>query len=190
MQFLAAAATMVLFAFTVSQVSSWQGDNSHSRLGFTVVHSGIANFNGNFKNYTATIRGSNADFSDAVAELTAEVSSINTDNEARDNHLRSADFFDVEKYPALTFKSRSFKKVKDKQYKVTGDLTLHGVTKEVTLDATHNGTITNGMTKKDNAGFRVTGNIKRSDFGIATSFPTAVVSDEVALIADFEFVKD
>ena len=178
-----------LLSFTTLN-SSWKSDSVHSRFGFSVTHLGIASFNGQFKNYTITVSNTAADFSDAVIELSAEVGSIDTDNEMRDEHLKGADFFDAAKYPQLTFKSTSFKKVKGKSYKLTGDLTLHGVTKKVELDVTYNGSATNPQSKKELAGFKVSGFIKRSDFGIATGMPAAMLSDEVAIAGDFELVKD
>jgi polyisoprenoid-binding protein YceI len=118
------------------------------------------------------------------------VKSINTDNEMRDKHLQSADFFDAAKFPQLTFKSTSFKKVSGNNYKVAGDLTLHGVTKKIELDAVLVGKAVHPQSKKDMVGFKVSGTIKRSDFGIATGFPAAALADEVALAGDFEFIKD
>src|SRR6202012_455610 len=138
---------------------------------------------------SAKLTSSKDDFSDAQIEFTADVNTINTGNEQRNTHLKSADFFDAAQYGTLTFKSPAFKKVDDKNYQVTGDLTLHGVTKTVTLNATFNGTTVNPMSKKTVAGFHVSGTIKRNDFGIGTQFPSTMVSDEVALDANPEFVK-
>ena len=118
------------------------------------------------------------------------MSSINTGNDQRNTHLKSADFFDAAQFGTLTFKSTSFQKVSDKNYKLAGSLTLHGVTKPVTLDVVYNGTVVNPMSKKTVAGFKITGTIKRSDFGIATSFPVTALSDEVKLNANAEFVKN
>ena len=116
--------------------------------------------------------------------------SINTENEQRDKHLQSPDFFDAEKFPALTFKSTSFKKVSGKKYKVAGLLTLHGVSKPVELDVVFNGTVENPMSKKTMAGFNISGVIKRSEFGIATGMPATMLGDGVALQASTEFAKD
>jgi len=181
------ASALVLAATAFSQ--TWSADKAHSRLGFGVTHLTISEIDGSFKSFDSKIASSKDDFSDAVIELSADVNSINTDNEQRDNHLKSPDFFDAAKFSTLSFKSTSFKKAGNNQYKLAGDLTLHGVTKPVVLDVVLNGTTTNSMSKKTVAGFKITGVIKRSDFGIATSFPTAVVSDEVYLAANTEFVK-
>ena len=183
-------AAALLLSFTVFEATTWKADNVHSRFGFSVNHLGIASFNGSFKEYKLTVTNTAADFSDAVVELTASTASINTDNEMRDKHLKGADFFDAEKYPQFTFKSTSFKKVKGNDFKVSGDLTLHGVTKPVVLNATLVGTAVHPQSKKQMAGFKVTGTFKRSDFGIGAGFPAPMLSDDVNIAGDFEFVKD
>lgn len=169
---------------------TWNWDKAHSQLNFGITHMGINEIDGTFSTVSAKITSSKDDFSDAVVELTADVNSINTGNEQRNNHLKSPDFFDAAKYGALTFKSTSFKKVSGKNYEVTGDLTFHGVTKPVVLAAVFNGTAVNPQSKKTVAGFKVTGTVKRMDFGIATSFPAAMLSDDVVLNGNAEFVKD
>ena len=169
---------------------TWSLDKAHAKLGFGVTHLMVSSVEGSFKTFDAKITSTKDDFSDAVVELTADASTIYTDNDKRDEHLKSPDFFEVAKYPSLTFKSTSFKKVADKKYKVTGDLTLHGVTKPVELDVTLNGTAVHPYTKKTIAGFKVSGTLKRSDFGVGKGTPPAVVSDEVALNTNAEFVKE
>jgi len=149
----------------------------------------VSDVEGSFKNFDAKITASKEDFTDAVVELSADVASVNTDNEKRDQHLVSEDFFDAAKYPKLTFKSTSVKKVSGNKYKVAGNLTFHGVTKPVTLDATLRGVITNPQSKKTIAGFKVSGTIKRADFNFGAKYPNAMLSDEVVLNANTEFVK-
>ena len=187
-------ATIIAAALLVASVATfaqnWTIDKAHSRVGFGITHLTVAELGGTFNNVDAKFTSSKPDFTDAVIELSADVNSINTDNEQRDGHLKSPDFFDAAKYPAITFKSTSFKKVSDKKYKLNGDLTMHGVTKPVVLDVVFNGTSTNPMSKKTIAGFKITGTFKRSDFGIAPNMPAAMVSDEVALNASTEFAKD
>jgi polyisoprenoid-binding protein YceI len=180
----------ILFAATASFAQSWTWDKVHSQLNFVVTHNTINQFEGNFTSVDAQITASKDDFSDAQIQLTADVTSVNTGNEQRNNHLKSPDFFNAAQFGTLSFKSTSFQKVGDKNYKLTGDLTLHGVTKPVVLDAVYNGTVINPMNKKTTAGFKVTGSFKRSDFGIGAAMPVAVVSDEVALDANAEFVKN
>lgn len=182
------AISAFFFSFKVVAPSTWTLDKNHGKLGFTITHLMISDIEGSFKNFDAKITAPNEDFSDAVVEMTAETTSINTDNEKRDNHLRTDAFFDVAKYPQMTFKSTSFKKTGSNTYKVTGDLTMHGVTKPVNLDVICN-MGTDPMSKKPIAGFKITGKLKRSDFGIGTSFPAAMISDEVSINANAEFKK-
>jgi polyisoprenoid-binding protein YceI len=179
----------VAFASVSAFSQNWSLDKTHAKLGFSITHLMVSSVEGNFKTFDAKIASSKDDFSDAVIELTADINSINTDNDQRDEHLKGPDFFDAAKYSTLTFKSKSFKKVSDKKYKLVGDLTLHGITKPVELDVTFNGTAVHPYTKKTIAGFKVTGVIKRSDFAIAASTPTAALSDEVEITTNAEFVK-
>lgn len=185
-----ASLTIFLFSFTLISDTTWTYDNAHAKVGFSVTHMMISDVEGSFKKATVTLTTSKADFTDAVVEMTADAASISTDNEKRDAHLQSPDFFDVAKFPTLTFKSNSFKKGKDANtYIVKGNLTMHGVTKPVTLTAVAR-TGVNPMSKKDIAGFKITGKLNRSDFGIGGSIPEAIVSDEVLINANAEFVKN
>jgi polyisoprenoid-binding protein YceI len=185
-----AAFSILLLAFKPLNTIVWSSDTGHSRLGFSVTHLGIAELNGNFGTYDVKLTSSKPDYSDAVVQLTGEPASVFTGNEGRDKHLKSADFFDAEKFPKFEFKSTSFKKVNKNEYAVKGDLTMHGVTKEVILKAKQTGTVTHPMSKKEMVGFEVTGNFKRSDFGIGGSIPEMMVSDLVSLDADLELVKE
>lgn len=180
-------AALALFAFTTLNV--WKSDKAHSRLGFSITHMGISETEGSFKNFDVTVNASKPDFSDAVFELSADVASIDTDIEMRDKHLLAADFFDAEKFPKLTFKSTAMKPVAKNRYKMTGNLTLHGVTKPVTLDVWYRGTIENPMSKAPTTGFQVTGTIKRSDFNLGSGYGAPMLSDEVKIKADGEFAK-
>jgi polyisoprenoid-binding protein YceI len=182
-------ATMFLFSTALVFGQDWALDKSHAKLGFSVKHLLISNVEGNFKSFDAKIISAKDDFSDAVIELTADINSIDTDNEQRDTHLKSPDFFDATNHATLSFKSKSFKKIADNKYKLAGDLTLHGVTKPVELDVTFNGTAVHPYTKKTVAGFNVTGTLKRSDFAIGNATPGAIVSDEVAINTNVEFIK-
>ena len=175
--------------FRAVEQSTWNLDKSHAKIGFTISHLMISEVEGWFKNFDAKITATKEDFTDATVEMTAQVNIINTDDDKRDAHLKSADFFDITKYPTLTFKSKSFRKVGDKKYKVTGDLTMHGVTKSVELDATAN-TGVHPMTKKYIAGLKITGTLKRSDFGIGAKFPSAMLGDEINITANAEFIKE
>lgn len=186
--FILVFAILSLSAFTTLN-SVWTNDDAHSQLSFTVSHLGVADVTGTFNDFDATVTSLKPDFSDASFELTAKTASINTRVEDRDKHLKSADFFNVEKYPTLTFKSTSVKKADKNNYKLKGNLTLNGVTKPVTMDLVYRGTVENPMSKKQTAGFQVTGTIKRSDFNLGSGFPAPMISDEVYIKADGEFVQ-
>ncbi len=177
-----------LTAFTTA-LTTWVNDDAHSQLGFTVTHLGISDVSGTFNDFDVTVESAKPDFSDATFELTAKTASIDTRVEARNNHLKSPDFFDVAKHPELTFKSTSLKKASKDKYALTGNLTLHGITKPVTLDLTFRGITQNPMSKATTAGFQLQGVIKRSDFNVGAGFPTSIVSDEVIIKADGEFTK-
>ncbi len=184
-----------LFIATIFALSSlvgysqttWTNDPAHSRLGFVVKHLTISEIDGRFADFSVKVTTSKADYSDAQIELTSKVASINTDIEARDNHLRSADFFDVEKYPTLTFQSTSLKKESKNKGKLYGNLTFHGVTKPVVLDVQYFGSVINSMNNADTAGFQITGEIKRSDFNLGANYPEAMISDKIRIIANAEF---
>ena len=186
--FVLVAGAAMLLSFKALDSTTWSLDKAHAKLGFSITHLMVSDVEGSFKSFDATITATKEDFSDAVVEMSADVASVNTDNEKRDEHLKSADFFDAAKFPKLTFKSKSFKK-EGAGYKITGDLTLHGVTKPVELTATAR-TGTNPMSKKTITGFKVTGKIKSTDFGIGASMPAAMLSEEVTLDANAEFAKN
>lgn len=178
-------------SFSFAQ-TNWSIDKSHSKIGFSVTHLVITEVEGQFKNFEAKITTASENFDNASIEFTADVNSIDTYNEKRDNHLMSDDFFNAEKFPKLIFKSKSLKKIDDKNYKLVGDLTIRDITKEVTLDAKYSGTITDpwGNTK---AGFKIDGDINRFDYGLkwdaAIETGGLVVSKDVKLIINLELNK-
>lgn len=181
---------VALLASSVSVFAqTWTLDKSHSNLGFTATHLLISDVDGKFQDFDVTMTSLKPDFTDAQIDLTADTKSINTNQEKRDADLKSEKFFDVDKYPTLTFKSKSISKVSGNKYKLMGDLTMHGVTKPVTLDAVISGPITHPMNKKTVAGFKISGEVKRADFTIGT-IPTAIVSDEIIIRGSGELVKN
>lgn len=175
-----------------AQSSKWSADNSHSNVKFSVTHMVISEVEGSIKNYTIDVTSPSADFNGATVSFTGQVNSISTDDAGRDKHLMAEDFFNVEKYPTMTFTSTSFKKVKDNMYQLTGNLTMRGVTKTVSLDVLYGGTKNDpwGNTK---AGFKIRGKINRQDFGLnwkkTTEAGDMVVSDDVSLAFNVELVK-
>jgi polyisoprenoid-binding protein YceI len=179
---------LLLSVFSLSlSAQTWKNDKNHSQLKFDITHLGVSTVSGAFTDFDATITASKPDFSDAVFALTAKTASINTGVERRNEHLKSADFFDAATMPELSFKSTSVKSTGKDKYALTGDLTMHGVTKSVTLELWYRGTFVNPQNKKPVAGFRATGVVKRADFGIGPKFAPPMLSEEVTIIADGEF---
>jgi polyisoprenoid-binding protein YceI len=186
--------TIMLFAAALLSTAAlsqttWKNDPNHSKVGFTITHLMVSDVDGIFKDFSCTIVSAKADFSDAQFQLTVNTASVNTDFEYRDNNLRSAYYFDAAKFPTMTFTSTGISTVSANHYKLSGNLTLHGVTKPVTMDLWYRGTITNPQSKKDDAGFKLTGIIKRSDFNIAPQAGEKALSDEVTINANGEFGK-
>ena len=180
-------AVIMLSALTANAQTTWTNDPQHSRLGFIVKHLLISEIDGRFSDFSATVVTSKPDYSDAKITLTAKVASINTDVRPRDNHLRSADFFDAEKYPTLTFKSTKLVKLSAKKGYIYGNLTFHGITRPIRLSAVFFGKVINPMNKHTTAGFQVTGLVKRSDYDLGPKFPEAMISNDVRIVANVEF---
>lgn len=162
-------------------------DKAHARLSFSAFHMGISFVDGIFEDFDATLVSSEDDFSDAKIEMTAQVKSINTQVEMRDDDLRSASWFDAEKYPTIHFESTSFKKKKGNNYKLAGNITIHGVTKPIVFDVVLNGKAQSPFNQKYSYGFTITGTLKRADFGVGQEdIPT--VANEIELRSNVEFV--
>jgi len=187
-----AAFLAILTLPLLAQNTKWVADPAHTRMGFAVTHMVITEVEGKFDKFTVEVYSDKPDFSDARAIVTIDATSINTGNEKRDNHLRSADFFDVAKYPTIKFVSKKIQRVGKNQYKMTGDLTIKNVTKEVTLDVQFRGSVQDpwGNTR---AGFKVTGEINRQDFGVSWNKTLdqggLVVGNTVKLDIDLELIK-
>lgn len=163
-------------------------DKNHTSVGFSATHFGISHVEGRFKNVEATLKASKDDFTDAVIEMTASVNSIDTDIEMRDNDLKSEKWFNAAQHPTIVFKSTSFKKIKDKNYKLEGNISIRGIKKPITFDVVYNGKVLNPMSKKNSVGFTITGKLNRNDFGIGADSPTAVVGNEIELRSNAEFI--
>lgn len=183
-------AIMMLATIAAAAQTTWTNDPQHSRLGFIVSHLMISKVDGRFADFNATVTTSKSDYSDAKITLTAKVASINTDVDARDNHLKTADFFDVEKYPTLTFKSTRLVKKNAKMGFIYGNLTFHGITKPIKLAVTFFGKVINPMNKRTTAGFQVKGTVKRNDYNLGPKFPAAMIGNDVEIIANVEFSPD
>ncbi len=159
----------LLLTLAVQSVSAqgltWKIDPVHSNVQFSVTHMVISEVTGHFKDFNATLVQGKEDFTGSNLDVNIKAASISTDNDNRDNHLRSADFFDAAKYPDITFKSTSFEKAAENDYRITGDLTIHGVTKSVTLDAKYLGQIKDDK-GTSYAGFKATGKVDRYDYDL------------------------
>lgn len=173
-------------------MATWTIDTAHSEVGFKVKHLVISSVTGKFGAFEGKVESAKEDFTDAQISFTADIDSISTGNEQRDGHLKSADFFDAANHPKLSFTSTAVENKAD-EYKVTGNLTLRGVTKPVVLNVEYGG-IQKNLYGQTVAGFEITGKINRQDFGLTWSAVTEaggiVVSDEVKLQINVELVKE
>lgn len=173
--------------------TDWKIDEAHSEIHFKVKHMMVSTVTGSFDDFSAAVQSEGEqDFENAQIKFTARTASVNTRNEQRDEHLRSDDFFNSEKYPEISFTSTSFKRVNDTEFKLEGDLTIRDQTKPVSLQVEYNGTAVDpyGQTK---AGFEISGKINRKDFGLKWSAVTeaggVVVSDQVRLDLNVQLIK-
>jgi len=176
-------------------MTKWKIDPAHSEINFRVKHLVVSTVRGHFDNFNATIETSKEDFSDAKIRFEADIKSINTNNEQRDTHLKSADFFDAENHPKMSFESTSVKKISESNMQVKGNFTLRGVTKEITLDVNFNG-IVSGFGDVKVAGFEINAKLNRFDYGLQWNTLTeaggVVVSNEVKIeiLAEFNEVNE
>ena len=184
-----------MFALAVSAQTNWKVDNSHSKIGFSVTHMMVGETEGKFKLYEGKVSStSETDFNNANIEFTVDVNSINTDDDRRDGHLKSDDFFNAVKFPKMTFKSTSMKKGKAVgEYIMEGNLTIRDITKKVTLTA-----VTSGKSVKDpygltRVGFKVKGTINRTEYGLKWNAVLeaggVAVSEEVKIDSNIELIK-
>ena len=172
--------------------TKWLLDPAHSELTFKIKHLMISNVSGAFKNFSAKVETEETDFSKATISLTAEMNSISTNNEQRDGHLRSADFFEVEKFPQLKFTSTRIEQTDDESFNLYGNLTIKGITKPVKLNMEFNG-IMHDPQGQEKAGFVVSGKIKRSDWGIninvALEAGGLMLGEDVRIQSEVQFVR-
>ena len=187
-KFLSLMAVVLLTMSTFAQ-KTLVSDPFHSRIEFNVIHLGISDITGNFDKADLTINADEKNFANSTLSFEVDVHSINTHVEPRDNHLRSADFFDVPNHPKMTFKSTSLKRTKKNYYKVNGNLTMHGVTKPVEVTLIYRGSTVNQQSKKTTHGYQVLGTLKRSDFNVGPSFPEAMISDLIRIKGNFELIE-
>ena len=186
---------VILFVtgLTLSAQTKWNPDFAHSSIKFTATHLVISEVEGNFKTFNGSMESSKPDFTDASINFSVDIASINTDNEKRDAHLKSDDFFNAEKYPKLTFKGKSFKKIKDNKYQLKGDLTIRDITKPVTFDVTYGGTAKDPW-GNTHAAFKATTTINRFDYNLKWNTLTeaggAVVGKDIEIRVNMEFIPE
>jgi polyisoprenoid-binding protein YceI len=172
--------------------TNWALDPTHSELHFKVRHMMVSNVTGQFQKFDASIATNGDDITTAKVHFSADIDSVSTNNEQRDGHLKSGDFFDIANHPKLEFNGEGLHHVSGEDYKMNGVLTMRGVSKEVTLNVEYGGVMQDpwGNTR---TGFTITGKINRKDFGVAFSMVSeaggVMLSDEVSLSANMEFVK-
>ena len=172
----------------LAQTSTWKSDPAHSEVDFSIKHLGVSNVHGRFGKINATLVFNEADITKSTVTATIGVDTVDTGEEARNTHLKTADFFDVANLPTATFTSTSVAK-NGSNLTVSGNLTLHGVTKPVVLEVEGPSAPVQGMDHKPHAGFSASTTISRTAFGIGTNVPPALVGDEVKLTIEVEIVK-
>jgi polyisoprenoid-binding protein YceI len=170
--------------------TTWQLDPTHSELGFKVKHLMITNIKGEFRNFSAEIDGE--DFSKAAISAMIDTSSIFTNEDNRDAHLKNADFFDVDNHKEMTFKGSSIAKIDDENFELTGMLSIKGISKEIKLGVEYGGTSTDPW-GNEKMGFSINGKINRNDYGLNFNAPLEtggfLLGEEVKISADLQFVK-
>lgn len=183
---------MMCVFISFGQKQKWGYDTSHAKVGFSIGHFGISETEGKFIKFDGTVLSDQDDFSDAKIQITIDANSIDTEEPQRDDHLKSADFFDTQNFPILSFISTSLKSVGKNKYVLTGDFSMHGVTKEISLEAIYRGRVVDPY-NNTKAGFEITGLIDRTDFGLDWNGTLAaggiLVNNEVELDINIELIK-
>ena len=188
--FLVYAAAGLAFLGTAlqAQTSTWTIDPAHSSVQFQVRHMGVSNVHGSLNGVKGTVLLDEKDITRSTVNATMETATVSTNNDARDRDLKSPNFFDVTKYPQLTFKSTSINRNSGK-LQMKGDLTLNGVTKPITLDVDGPSAPQKGMTGNTISGFSASGTLNRTDFNFGSKYGSAIISDEVKFTIDVEIDK-
>ena len=172
--------------------SHWAIDPTHSEIGFKVKHMMFTNVSGKFNSFEATIQNEDNNFETSKINFSADTTSVDTNNADRDSHLKSADFFDVDNFPKLSFVSTDVKKINEGEYKTSGDLTIKDVTKSIVLDVEYSGLMTDpwGNTK---IGLSLNGKINRKEFGLTWNSTLeaggVLVGEEIKLVSEIQFIK-
>jgi polyisoprenoid-binding protein YceI len=185
---LASLALALAAPMAMAQTSTWKSDPAHSEVDFTIKHLGVSNVHGRFGHVDATLVFDEKDITKSTVNATIDVAGLSTGETGRDNHLKTDSFFDVTKFATATFVSTSVAKG-GSGLLVSGNLTIKGVTKPVVLDVEGPSDPVTGMDKKPHTGFSATTTIHRSDFGIGSSFPAAVVGEDVKIAVELDAAK-
>jgi polyisoprenoid-binding protein YceI len=176
---------------TAVPAGTWNVDPAHSKVGFAVRHMGIATVRGEFTGFEGSLE-IGEDLTSATARGTVKATTVDTNESQRDEHLRSADFFDVEQHPEISFESTKIEAIDDESFRVTGNLTMHGITNEIVLDAEVQGTDTDPW-GNERVGLEITGQLSRGDYGMkfnqALGSGNALVADKVKLALDISAVR-
>ncbi len=177
----------------VQAPGKWVLDKPHTNVKFSVSHLVVSDVEGSFKSFDGEMTNSKPDFTDAVINFTADVNSLSTDNEMRDKHLKSDDFFNAAKFPQIKFASKSFQSLGNNKYKLTGDLTIRDITKTVSFDVTYGGTVTSASMGGTHAGFKAKTTINRFDYNLKWNALTeaggAVVGKDVDITLNIDMKK-
>jgi polyisoprenoid-binding protein YceI len=183
------AAILVLApSIAAAQTSTWVPDKQHSEVDFSVLHMSLSNVHGRFNNIGGSITINDADVTKSTVNVTIDVTTVDTGQSARDNDLKGATFFDVAQFPTATFVSTSVAK-NGAGLTVAGNLTVHGITKPVTLQVeSPNGPLP-GLDKRTHFGYSATTTISRTDFGLGTKYPAAMLSDQIKLNIELDVAK-
>lgn len=181
--------TLALAApLALAQTSTWVPDRAHSGVDFSVLHMSLSKVRGHFGNISGTVVMNESDITKSTINVTIDVTSIDTGVAQRNSDLKGPNFFDVAQFPTATFTSTSIAKNGD-GLTISGNLTLHGMTKPVVLQVDKPNGPANGMDKKPHYGFSASTTLKRTDFGIGAKVPSAIVGDDVALTIDLDVAK-
>ena len=183
---------IILTGHSIAQTTTWKIDPVHSKIGFSVRHLIISEVEGRFKSFEGSVTTDKEDFNGSKIVFSLDARSVFTDNTRRDNDLKSANFFDAEEYPEITFKSTSFEKVEGNKYKLEGNFTIKGITNHIIMDVIYGGTIKDPWGNM-RAGFKITGKINRFDYNLKWNklleAGGAVVGKEITITCNIEVIK-
>lgn len=174
----------------VSQQSNWKIDTNHTNINFEISYFKIGDIKGSFDSFSGSLKQTEGDLSDVY--IVIKTSSINTNQAVRDKHLKSKDFFDAEQHPEIKFKSTAIRKTREKEYEITGNFSMTGITKSIVLKAIDKGSFIHPRFKNKNKFLTITGVIKREDFNVGTNYPPAkfALGQKVNFIAEVNIIEE